>query len=526
VKFLQNSKVACLLLVAMLQAINSEGQLPIITTQPASRYLWVGGNVTFAIEASGTGPFTYQWQLDSTNLPNNIISTVAGNGTNIISSHIGDGGRAISGVLDAPYDVAVDVYGNLFIADRGNHRIRQVNTNGIITTVAGKGIGGSIGSFSGDGGLATNANFNLPSSVVVDAYGNLFVADCNNNRIREVNTNGIITTVAGNGSGTYSGDGSWATNASLQNPYGVTVDVYGNLFIADSNNNRVRKVDTNGIIVTVAGGGKQFPDNGGAATNASLNRPYGITVDAYGNFFFVDEGSGRICEVNSNGTMTTVAGGGGDIFGDGVQATDADLSEPDGVAGDTAGNLFVADTFHDCIREVNTNGIIFTVAGNFSNGDFGDGVLATNTSLFDPFGVRTDAAGDIFIADTAHNRIRKVTNTQGPILALNNVTMANTGNYQVVVTGSSGSVTSNVANLIVANSPLIYQTVLNADGSIALNFLSQPNSTNVVLCATNLSPPIVWMPISTNLAGADGNWQFTDTNSAGYQAGFYRSAMH
>src|ERR1035438_7017905 len=156
----------CLLGAVLLQTLISNAQLAAITNQPANRMLWAGGNVTFTVGVSNAGAFSYQWQRNSVNLTNGIITTVAGNGTNIISSHIGDGGPAINGLLYQPYGTAIDPSGNLFIADHGNGRIREVNTNGIITTVAGNGIGGIIGSYSGDGGPATNAGMNLPSSVV------------------------------------------------------------------------------------------------------------------------------------------------------------------------------------------------------------------------------------------------------------------------------------------------------------------------------------------------------------------------
>jgi len=497
-------------------------QLPVITNQPAGRALWGGGNVTFTVGVTGTGPFTYQWQLNNTNLPNGIIRGVAGNLPGF-AGFAGDGGIAIIAALFYPSGVAVDGPGNLFIADTDNNRIRRVNTNGIITTVAGTNGSG----FSGDGDMAIIARLNSPSGVAVDASGNLFIADSYNNRIRKVDTSGIITTVAGTNGAGYSGDGGAATNASLNDPSGVAVDASGNLFVVDTSNNRIRKVDTSGIITTVTGtnnaGNGGVLGDGGPATNADLFGPTGVAVDAAGNLFIADYSNRRIRKVNTNGIITTVAGNG--IYGysgDGGAATNANLSSPSGVALDAYGDLFIADYGNNHLREVSTNGIITTVAGVGSSGVWGNGLPATNV-VVNPYGVAMDACGNLFIAERGSDLIRKVGNTQGPALVLNNLGAANVGNYQVVVTSASGSVTSNVATLIVATSPLIYGTLLNSDGTVTLSFVSQPNSTNVVLCTTNLSPPVVWQPLSTNIARPDGDWQYTDTNEAGFPSQFYRS---
>ena len=495
------------LLLMEVAQVTLRAQLPTITNQPIGQAVWVGGNATFAVGVSGTGPFTYQWQLNSSSVPNGIITTVAGGGSG------GDGGAATSASLSQIYgDVAVDTSGNLFIPDFFNNRVRKVSTSGIITTVAGGGGGG-------DGGAATNASLDLPQGVAMDVSGNLFIADHDNNRVRKVSTSGIITTVAGNGTSGYLGDGGAATNANLS-PTGVAVDASGNLFIADQDNSRVRKVSTNGIITTIAGGGGG--GDGGAAANASLSHPFDVKIDSYGNLFIADTVNQRIRKVSTNGIINTVAGGGSG--GDGGAATNASLNYPSGVALDNAGNIFIADTDNHCIRKVDTNGIITTVAGNRGySGNYGDGGPATNALFYYTYGIAVDASGNLFVSDEANKRIRKVTNTQGPSLALNNLTLTDAGSYQVVVIGSSGSVTSSVANLIVATSPLIYQTVANSDRSLSLNFVSQPNSTNVVLCATNLSPPVVWQSLSTNIAGANGDWQFTDINAVNYQTRFYRS---
>src|SRR5438876_901164 len=255
------------------------------------------------------------------------INTIAGGG-------VGDGGAATGASLNQPRGVALDASGNLYIADHFNHRIRKVAAaTGIITTVAGNGVFG----FAGDGGAATGARLNYPSGVALDASGNLYIADQNNNRIRKVDAaTGIITTVAGNDSPTFFGDGGAATNASLYDPTGVALDASGNLYIADQYNHRIRKVDAaTGIIATVAGNGiPDFAGDGGAATYASLYHPSGVALDASGNLYIADQYNHRIRKVAAaTGIITTVAGNGSPAFaGDGGAAARAGPNHPAGLA--------------------------------------------------------------------------------------------------------------------------------------------------------------------------------------------------
>ncbi|MGA3163849.1 MAG: immunoglobulin domain-containing protein [Verrucomicrobiota bacterium] len=511
--------------VASLVVVSSPVVLP---PGPTNQTVMAGGTATFSVAVFGIGPFTYQWQLNGTNLPNGIITTVAGNGG---YGYSGDNGRATNASLNNPYSVAVDAASNLFIADRLNNVIRKVDPNGFITTVAGNYNTG--GSYGGDGGRATNASLHWPAGVVVDASGNLFIADTANQRIRKVDTNGFITTVAGNGSYGYSGDGTNATNANLANPSGVAVDASGNLFIADTDNNVIRKVDNNGTIMTVAGNyntGGSYGGDGGQATNASLYSPLGVAVDASGNLYIADWDNSVIRKVDNNGIITTMAGNystGGNYDGDGGAATNASLDVPRGLAVAAFGDLFIADTGNNVIRKVDNDGFITTVAGNYNTGGSygGDGSQATNASLNDPFGVAMDASGDLFIADTENQRIREVVLfATYPTLTLCNVTTNNAGNYTVFITSPYGSVTSSVATLTVASSPIIYQIVCNANGSVMLNLLTTPNISSRVLATTNLTPPVVWQPIYSNVAGANGAWQFTDTNASNYPVRFYRSS--
>ena len=497
----------------------------VLPPELSSQTVMAGGTAIFSVAVSGDGPFTYQWQRNGAKLPNGAygITTVAGNG---FGSYSGDGSAATNASLYYPYGLAVDASGNLFIADLYNNRIRKVDTNGMITTVAGVGPSGGLGSYSGDGGAATNASLDYPYGVAVDASGNLFIADLYNNRIRKVDPNGMITTVAGNGTNGYSGDGGAATNASLYYPYGIAVDASGNLFIADYNNNRIRKVNPNGIITTVAGNGSLgYSSDGGAATNASLNWPSGVAVDASGNLFIADTGNNRIRKVDPTGMITTVAGNGSSGYsGDGGLATNASLVFPSGVAVDASGNLFIVDSDNNRIRKVNPNGIIMTVAGNGSRAYSGDNGAAINASLNSPFGVGLDASGNLFIADTDDNRIREVVLFGSyPTLTLHNITTKNAGNYTVIITSPYGSITSSIVTLTVVVRPAISGMVPNLDGSATLSFSGGAGETYLVQAATNLMPPVVWQTLSTNVAGTNGTWQFTDAGATNCPMRFYRA---
>ncbi len=480
--------------IATLTVVSS----PIIGIQPSNQTVVVSETATLLVSVSGAGPFTYQWQFNGTSLPSGIIATIAGNGANSFS---GDRGDATNASLYYPMGSAVDGSGCVYIVDMGNRRIRKVNTNGIITTVAGNGTT----SFNGDGEIATNAAI-LPDGVAVNAGGNLFIADFSNNRIRRVDTNGIITTVAGNGTASFSGDGGSATNAALKQPIGVAIDADGSMLIVDAGNYRIRKVDTNGIITTLAGNGTaSFSGDGGAATNAALSSlGYAPAADVQGNVFIADFGNRRIRKVDTNGIITTVAGNGTNAFsGDGGAATNAELNSPSGVAVDFSGNIFIADTGNHRIRKVDTNGIITTVAGTGTASFSGDGGAATNAALFAE-DVTLDVGGNLFIADTYNNRIRKVSYPfNQPALIINNVTTNNAGKYSVIITGSSGSITSNVATLIVAPSGYRQFSGQLLGDKVSLSFVGL-QGTNYALDRSFSLSPANWIPQVTNPAGVGG----------------------
>jgi sugar lactone lactonase YvrE len=349
----------------------------------------------------------------------NLYITDTGNGrirridrsTNVINTVAGgpgDGLPATAAVLFGPRDVALDSAGNVYIADQGNHRIRRVDAvTRVLTTVAGTGTGG----FSGDGGPATAAKLYSPFGVTIDARNNIYIADDDNYRVRRVDgVTGTITTLAGNGTNGFSGDGGPATAASLGEVAAVAADASGNVYIADPGNARVRKVDTAGVITTFAGGGNTLGD-GGPATSAMVN-PSAITTDAAGNLYIAESFAGLIRKVDAvTKIITTVAGGGPfTATEEGLPATSASLRSPHGIALDSAGNLYISEANGNRVRKVSAaTKTIVTIAGNATAGFQGDGGAATAAQLNDPNGLRVDAAGTIYIADRGNDRIRVVT---------------------------------------------------------------------------------------------------------------------
>ncbi|HEX4595157.1 MAG TPA: hypothetical protein VH157_12820 [Bryobacteraceae bacterium] len=346
-----------------------------------------------------------------------ILTTVAGNGNYGFS---GDGDAAINATLSSPGGLVVDQSGSIYVSDQNNYRVRKV-TNGVISTIAGNGNSAS----SGDGGPATSAGIG-PADLALDRAGNLYIVDFR--RIRKV-SNGIISTVAGGPNGPL-GDGGPALSANIA-PTAIAIDGSNNLYIADYGNNRIRVVSNN-TITTMAGNGiRQFSGDGGPALTASLNAPVWVSVDSGGNVYFSEQLDGRVRKV-SEGVITTVAGDGSTTYsGDNAPATSVGLSAA-GVFAD-AGNLYIADSSSNKVRVV-SNGIISTAAGNGTPGYMGDGMAATATTLAIPTSVAVDHAGNVYIADSGDSRIRKVSGGQiSTIASLTQCPLLNGCSYYVTV---------------------------------------------------------------------------------------------
>ncbi len=354
------------------------------------------------------------------------IATVAGNGA---SGYSGDGGQATAAQLNGPTGIAMDPAGNLYVGDTGNNVVRKIARDGTITTFAGNGNQG----YSSDGVPATTTSLNQPQGVSLDAAGNLYIADTNNQRVRRVAPDGTISTVAGNGLANYSGDnigGTGIVSSSGDNgpaiqapvvlPTDVATDASGNLYIADFGNSKIRAVSSAGVITTLIGNLDGVPpESGQAAASIRLNGPTGVAVDSAGTVYFTESsvgtGSGLvqgdyIIWKVAGGIFTAFAGTGQNNYsGDRGTALMAQIDTPGGVAMDTAGNLYIADSANHRIRKMTPGGVIATIAGNGTPGFSGDGKAAVNAQLDGPSGVAVDPGGTIYIADTNNNRIRVVT---------------------------------------------------------------------------------------------------------------------
>jgi trimeric autotransporter adhesin len=336
-----------------------------------------------------------------------VITTIAGTDFTYPSGPL----PAMNAPLGNVQGVAVDALGNVFLSDQSNNLVLRRSLDGTLTAIAGNGIAG----FSGDGGPATSASLNGPFGIALDSSGNLYIADNQNGRVRKV-SGGIITTVAGNGVIGFSGDGGPATAASLSGPSAVALDAAGDLYIADFSSNRVREV-SNGIITTVAGnGGEVFSCDDGVATSANLHGPRDIALDSAGNLYIADEGNNCIREVTA-GIITTVVNS---------------LYAPQGVIVDSKGDLYISDSFDQRILRVLKEAPTVVAGGN-GEGFAGDGGLATSAQLAFPSAIALDSNGNLYIADSANYRVR-VVNAQGVIN-----TIAGNGNYQFAGDGDEAT---------------------------------------------------------------------------------------
>ncbi|HZL25197.1 MAG TPA: hypothetical protein VFC39_01560 [Acidobacteriaceae bacterium] len=369
---------------------------PILAGLRTNALQFTDGNGSVAAGLSGIG------LAPAASLLPGLTSTFAGTGA---EGATGDGGAATSAALNAPSATAVDNQGNVYIADTANNEVRKVTPGGTITRIAGTGAMGS----SGDGDAAIAATLNAPAGVALDAAGDLYIADTGNNKVRVVDaTSGNISTVAGTGTAGYSGDENTPAAATLSGPTQLAWAQTGVLYVADTGNSAIRAIaPKESLIATVAGSANPgFDGDGGPGQGAQLQNPRGVAVDNSGNVYIADTGNNRVREL-SEGTITTLAGQqGGGYIGDGL-ATSTELNAPAGLAVDTAGNLYIADTQNQRIRII-SGGQISTVAGTGTAGASGDNGTSAAAMLSAPTGIALDSAGNLYIADTGNNKVRSI----------------------------------------------------------------------------------------------------------------------
>ena len=506
-------------------ALASQAQ-PVITSQPTNQSVLANvTNTGLSVAATGVGLFSYQWTLNGTNLPNNIITTIG-----IGGGFAGDGGAATNARFNAPAAIVSDANNNIFIADTMNSRIRKIGTNGIINTIAGTGIQG----YTGDGGAATSARIGTPYGIAVDAGGNVFFADFYpgggpGSRIRRISTNGIISTVVGTNASSYAGDGGLATSAQIRltsvgGPCSLCFDGGGSLYIADYGNNRVRKVSTNGFIVTIAGNGStSYAGDGSFATNSGLSSGVNsVFVDNNGNILIST--TTEIYKVDTNNVIIKIAGGGASLV-DGALATNSWIF-PTGLLTDTSGNIYFGDSrdTRRGVHKIDTNGILTTIAGIGTSANNGDGGPATNAAMGCPYSIAFDGNKNLLIADELWHVVRKVWFAGLPSIALKKLSPTMQGNYQVVVSNSGGSVTSAVAALSVSYPAISSFIFTNPSSRFTIQWPVFQPSTFQVQWTTNLATGS-WLNIGSTVtySGTTNTVRaLNDFSWVNYQQGFYR----
>jgi Bacterial Ig-like domain (group 3)/NHL repeat len=433
--------------------------------------------------------------------PGDTIHTVAGTG---VAAYSGDNGAATSAALANPFSMAADAAGNIYIADRDNHVVRRIDLTGNITTVAGNGEQG----FFGDGGAATSASLNTPTAVAVDLNGSIYIADSNNNRIRVV-TNGTISTFAGNGNASYSGDGGAATSASLYTPRGVAVDANGVVYIADTDNHAVRKV-SGGTISTIAGNSQQqgFYGDNGTASSAGLDTPTSVVVDANGKVYVADSNNHRV-RLLTGSTLSTFAGNGTAGFsGDGAAATGAAIDFPLGVSIDLAGNIYIADSNNNVVRRVGGTGTITTIAADGEQGFSGDGAGPNAASLDTPTGV-LPLNGNVYIADSNNQRVRRTDSTLlmfadqivGTLSPVQTVTVTNSGTATLTL----ASVTPSATSFALAGSGscgAIFPVNVPASGNCTLDIVFDPATVGLINAMLSVTNNAEGSPEAIQVSGA------------------------
>jgi len=397
---------------AVVLRVNPDGTITVLAGNGIQGYSGDGGSATHAaLNTPGGAAFDAKGNLyiaDTGNnrirmvTPDGIITTFAGNG---VAAYQGDNASALSASLSSPLRVAIDASGIIYVDDYGNARIRRI-TSGNISLWAGNGQAG----YNGDGFSATKASLSQVEGMALDANGNLYLAEFASHRVRKIDTNGNISTVAGNGAAGYSGDNGQATNASLNSPGGVALDSANNMYISDTNNFVIRKVDVKGVITTFAGNGKHsFSGDNGPALNGAFRAVFGLVVDSSNSVYVADRDNYRVRKVDASNAISTVAGNGTfRFFANGTLARNAFLYQPYGISFDGKGNLLVADTLNNQVRTVATTGTIATTAGNGGKEYSGDGGPATAAGLYYPISAVSDKSGNIYISDSANNCIRMI----------------------------------------------------------------------------------------------------------------------